>query len=181
MCLGEDCYFWFLDLNESLVCLWVCDIFLSMSYLSLSLEEPEKFECEGGFDKSSLHITLFHFPWDDRMVAKELMRIVRANFSPLKCNRMALGGAVNYFGKDNKFVVLEVESKWIYEFREKIAKKLRENMIVYSTNWPFSAHITLGKKDEVNIYDCLTLQNLSIVVNDIEMHNRLEMLDSIKL
>ena len=156
-------------------------MFLSMSYLSLSLDEPERFECEGGFSASNLHITLFHFPWDDLLVCEKIMKIVRANLNPLKCNRMALGGAVNFFGKDNKFVVLEVESKWIYEFREEIAKKLRENMIVYSTNWPFSAHITLGKKDEVNIYDCLTLQNLSIVVNDIELHNRLEMLDSIKL
>ena len=88
-------------------------MFLSMSYLSLSLDEPERFECEGGFSASNLHITLFHFPWDDLLVCEKIMKIVRANLNPLKCNRMALGGAVNFFGKDNKFVVLEVESEWI--------------------------------------------------------------------
>lgn len=168
-------------MNGWLVSLCICDIFFSMSYLSLSLDEPEKLECEGGFSALNLHITLFHFPWDDRLIAKKLMKLVRANLNPLRCNRMARGGAVNYFGKDNKFVVLEVESEWIYEFREELSKKLRENTIVYSTNWPFSAHITLGKKDEINIYDCLSLQNSSIIINNIELHNRLEMLDSVML
>lgn len=143
-----------------------------MSYLCLTLKHPKKIACHKGFLAENLHITLFHFPWDDVELYEEVMKIVVKSLPKLKLNKTARGRSINYYGTDNKFVVLEIDSKWIVNLRNLISEELRKTQIIYSTQYKFSPHITLGKNGEVDMDNCNKLVGKKMSLNRIDFCNR---------
>lgn len=123
-----------------------------MSYLVLFPKNPEELYQEGGFDKERLHITLFHYPWDNRKKQKVVSNITHfcTEYFSLVGKELSLNITdIDKFGKGNEFIVAKLSGEWINNLRDTMEILLRKNKIQFSEEYSFVPHVTLGKNLEI--------------------------------